>query len=101
MAKKAICMHDNESIFLHTIVLSEPWWKLEEDCSNYTEEDIKYAADNYAEYKKLCIDYPYDYVEITLTDEEHNRIIKYKQETHALEDILHYKWHSHFRNKES
>tara|TARA_R110000822_G_scaffold306332_1_gene432528 strand:- start:144 stop:380 length:237 start_codon:yes stop_codon:yes gene_type:complete len=75
MAKKAICIYDNERVLLDNIALKEIA-----------------SADGYTAYKKLCKQFPEDYKEITLSDEEHNRIIKYKQETLALDLILNKLW---------
>ncbi|MBC8396298.1 MAG: hypothetical protein H8E16_04275 [Flavobacteriales bacterium] len=91
MAKKVILVEDIESSLLDTIVFSELWWKPQKDYV-ITEEDIECTDDNYAEYKELCKEYPGDYMEITLTDEEYNRIVKYKQETLELDLILRNIW---------
>tara|TARA_R110002153_G_scaffold218866_1_gene371246 strand:+ start:216 stop:503 length:288 start_codon:yes stop_codon:yes gene_type:complete len=88
MTKKAILIQDIERSLLDTIFLSEPWWPLEKGFNIYTEENIKHTDNHYAKYKKLCKEHPGDYMEITLTDEEYNRIVKYKQETLALDLIL-------------
>jgi len=77
MAKKAICIYDNERLLLDCIVLLEG-------------RDVAFID----EFKKLCTNSPEDYKEITLSDEEHNRIIKYKQETLALDLILNKLWNN-------
>ena len=77
MSKKAICIYDNERVLLDNIALKEIA-----------------GADGYTAYKKLCKAYPEDYKEITLTDKEYNRIVKYKQETLALDLILNKLWNN-------
>ena len=77
MSKKAICIYDNERLLLDCIVLLE----------DLEDEEIE-------EFKKLCTNSPEDYKEITLTDKEYNRIVKYKQETLALDLILNKLWNN-------
>ena len=77
MTTKAILIENIETSLLDNIVIKEI----------STDE-------HYKSLEKLCIDYPKDFKEITLTDEEYNRVIKYKQEQRELAYEMLSHWHS-------